>query len=423
MNEFIRKGNKYYRNNSDGTQTQVTPTKEGYFTWIQPDGKRVRSQKKYKITPIQPKKEESFWNKLGKGFVNATIGASVAEAPAVQTANGWYMDDNGDWKQDPERPGSKQLRPALAAIGAAGAAATMGPAIVSAAYSVPEIAGALNLYGAYEGLTNLAGDNGIKKTYNKFQQGDYLGGVKSAAGDVFDLAGIYGTSKAIVNPILRGELKYVPFYLNTNKVINPRERQLARRWSQEKDSELLGESIIDTPLGGESYFRAESQLYPRQYGGKGFLDYSDSENYFMSYGLPWIEHQHSPLIYEFPRRTFGTLEATTSKGIVRPGTLVTKQGREALREASYRRTGPVRDPGYESLMGEQRIGNVDRPLINSNKYGSVYDTDPEYLRLHQGNQTVIPGSKMKDALMNSEYKIWQQDPITGSWWYQIHVPK
>lgn len=120
--QFIRKGNNYYRNNSDSTQTQVIPTQNGYFTWVQPDGKKVRSQKKYKITSTSPKKEESFWSKLGKGFVNATIGASVAEAPAIQIANGWYIDDDGNWKQDTERPGAKQLRPALAAIGATGAA-------------------------------------------------------------------------------------------------------------------------------------------------------------------------------------------------------------------------------------------------------------------------------------------------------------
>lgn len=91
MSEFVKKGNKYFRNNSDGTQTEVTPTKDGYFTWTQPDGKKVRSQKKYKITTLEAsssQEEPSLWDKVKKGFVNATIGASVAEAPAIQTANG-----------------------------------------------------------------------------------------------------------------------------------------------------------------------------------------------------------------------------------------------------------------------------------------------------------------------------------------------
>jgi hypothetical protein len=61
------------------------------------------------------------------------------------------------------------------------------PEALGLAYSVPEIAGALNLYGAYEGLGKLTSSEGVAKTYNKFKSGDYLGGTKSLGGDVLDI--------------------------------------------------------------------------------------------------------------------------------------------------------------------------------------------------------------------------------------------
>lgn len=81
MSEFIKKGSKYYRNNSDNTQTEVTPTKEGYFTWIQPDGTKVRSKKRYKI---QLQKEPSFMRKVSNwalarsGGTNNILGGAIS---------------------------------------------------------------------------------------------------------------------------------------------------------------------------------------------------------------------------------------------------------------------------------------------------------------------------------------------------------
>lgn len=102
MGEFVRKGNNYYRNNSDGTQTQVTPTEDGYFHWVQPDGKRVRSQKRYKIDPIADFTIDEYGNayqwgrplsperKVIKGdasenFLNNLMagGAGIARAAAI----------------------------------------------------------------------------------------------------------------------------------------------------------------------------------------------------------------------------------------------------------------------------------------------------------------------------------------------------
>lgn len=68
---------------------------------------------------------------------------------------------------------------------------------LGAAYAVPEIAGAMNLYGAYEGIGRLTSDEGVSKTYNKFKSGDYIGGAKSLGGDVLDVAMSYPAFNAV----------------------------------------------------------------------------------------------------------------------------------------------------------------------------------------------------------------------------------
>lgn len=54
MSEFVKVGDRYLRNNSDGSQHEVTLGDDGYFHWITPDGQKVRSQKKYKRIPTLP---------------------------------------------------------------------------------------------------------------------------------------------------------------------------------------------------------------------------------------------------------------------------------------------------------------------------------------------------------------------------------
>lgn len=68
-----------------------------------------------------------------------------------------------------------------------GALATA-PIMAEAYAASPLIAGAMNLYGAYEGLGRLTSDEGVAKTVDKFGQGDWKGGLKSLGGDVFDVA-------------------------------------------------------------------------------------------------------------------------------------------------------------------------------------------------------------------------------------------
>lgn len=121
MGNFIYKNNKYYRNNSDGTQTEVTPTKEGYFTWIQPDGQKVRTKETYIgfINSHQSKQEKSFLSKMWDGFISASMNSVTGDpsSSAVAYASGWDRDKNGNMTQTLERqisPGVTQLRDNLA---------------------------------------------------------------------------------------------------------------------------------------------------------------------------------------------------------------------------------------------------------------------------------------------------------------------
>ena len=56
-------------------------------------------------------------------------------------------------------------------------------------YNTPGIKQAADTYFTYEGLKNLTGDNGVKKTVDLFKNKEYAKGVKSAIGDAMDAAG------------------------------------------------------------------------------------------------------------------------------------------------------------------------------------------------------------------------------------------
>lgn len=133
MSEFIRKNGKWYRNNSDGTQTQVIKGEDNHFYWTQSDGKKVRSSKAYKFTPI---KKESTWDKVKQGLKNFGHYSAMGENPAGYTSEGWKLEDNGNFENRPTK-GSEQLRvingiAGLTALSGYGGAAALSatPAIV-----------------------------------------------------------------------------------------------------------------------------------------------------------------------------------------------------------------------------------------------------------------------------------------------------
>lgn len=144
MSEFIKKGNKYYRNNSDGTQTHVTPTQDGYFTWTQPDGKKVRSQKRYKISTTSQKKERkpSLWDSFKTALRNFGAYSATSEpgGSAIQTSEGTQINNDGSFTYNKPTEGSEQLRKIIGMIGLSGLAGYGGGAALSYIPAiVPEI--------------------------------------------------------------------------------------------------------------------------------------------------------------------------------------------------------------------------------------------------------------------------------------------
>lgn len=114
MSEFVRKDNKWLRNNSDGTQTQVY-YKDGYFYWRQSDGKLVRSNKKYNVTTKS--KQKSTIQKIGDFLTNTSIQASVVDNPSVMIASGYERNKDGSWNVNPTSKGASQLRKDLTNLG------------------------------------------------------------------------------------------------------------------------------------------------------------------------------------------------------------------------------------------------------------------------------------------------------------------
>lgn len=110
--KFIKKDGKYYRFNSDNTQTEVQ-LKDGYFHWTQPDKVKVRVKLDNNLTDMD--KSESLLNKIGRIFTNATIGAANADSPAVMTASGWSRNKDGSWSQTDSK-GAQELRRNLAVL-------------------------------------------------------------------------------------------------------------------------------------------------------------------------------------------------------------------------------------------------------------------------------------------------------------------
>lgn len=94
MAEFERKNGKWVRNNSDGTQTQVTRGSDNRFYWTQPDGKKVKSKKAYKFKAVTKTKEDvPLWKRVMAGFVmggNGDPGSS-----AIQVASGFSLNPDG----------------------------------------------------------------------------------------------------------------------------------------------------------------------------------------------------------------------------------------------------------------------------------------------------------------------------------------
>lgn len=182
--------------------------------------------------------------------------------------------------------------------------------------------------------------------------------------------------------------------------------KVARAYANQAWSNFL------TTKNGDAYYRMSKSAET----GKRAAD----EEFFISHTTPWEEFSGRGTdteigvkhLYEFPTKTFGRLEATTDKGI-KTGKDVTEVGKSHLlygNTASGKR-GPVRivnDKTAKILdIDSHVIGNVERPL----KSNGMYDKTPFYEDIYQGNQTVVKGSQLNDAVLNTDYKVYSQTPF------------
>lgn len=199
---------------------------------------------------------------------------------------------------------------------------------------------------------------------------------------------------SIVNTIERG-------------LSNPKNvHNVARAYANQNWSNFLATK------NGDAYYRMSKAA---ETGKK-----ASNEEFFISHTTPWEEFSGKGTdtkiginyLYEFPTKTFGKLEATTSKGI-KTGKDVTEIGKNHLLygNTATGKRGKVRvlnDKDAKSLnMDSHIIGNIERPL----KANGFYDTMPFYENIHQGNQTIVKGSQLNNAILNTEYNVYSNTPF------------
>lgn len=145
-----------------------------------------------------------------------------------------------------------------------------------------------------------------------------------------------------------------------------------------------------------------------------------NEDFFISHTTPWEEFSGSgtdtkigiDYLYEFPTKTFGKLEATSSKGI-KTGKDITEIGKNHLlygntATGKREKVRVLSDKAAKALnMDSHIIGNVERPL----KANGFYDTMPFYENINQGNQTVVKGSQLNNAILNTDYNVYSNTPF------------
>jgi hypothetical protein len=157
--------------------------------------------------------------------------------------------------------------------------------------------------------------------------------------------------------------------------------------------------------------------------------YSPKENYFVSHTTPWEEFSgmkgiedpamigknlptfHNRL-YEFPSKTFGTRKSSSWEGAL-GDTNVDVMGKNHLYygDTSSGVRGPVRvisDTNADYLgISPYKIGIKDRPLT----INGLYDKTPVYEDIYMGNQTVLNGKELQEAIQNSTYNIFDHTPL------------
>ena len=193
----VAKAQKFIDNNYPN---KILEEGDTYFVKSKSKSKPKQESQQPEQESQQPKKKLRYASEdlpiyldLGRKGIDRYIG-SAAPSPAVQRAydeigmnpivnNVRVENMKKAWETNPE-----YMQHAWTDTGnQVGIAASL--PIVGMAYGLsPLISGAMNLYGAYEGLGRLTSDEGVAKTFNKFSQGDWKGGLQSLGGDALDVA-------------------------------------------------------------------------------------------------------------------------------------------------------------------------------------------------------------------------------------------
>ena len=205
----------FYRISDDG-EIQYTPQKGVHYVYGFVPGKKYLDIDIGESTRIGEYPElwndaiwDNFWNitnlkntvpdvELNTKATIPTINVIASEDPTIQKqlSNAAVNDINKEAADEQVRKGlsGKEYAKLAALLGAGAVASYGGAAALPWLWSTfgPEALGALNLYGAHEGLfgdSGLLTENGINKTYNLYKQGDYEGALWSGLGDSVNLVG------------------------------------------------------------------------------------------------------------------------------------------------------------------------------------------------------------------------------------------
>lgn len=161
-------------------------------------------------------------------------------------------------------------------------------------------------------------------------------------------------------------------------------------------------------INGDNYYRLQKK--------KGADSYMDDEKLYVSHTTPWEEFipegseasAHN-VLYELPTSLLGRRRGSNHKGAI-GDRMVDEIGFDHLmygnRSSGRRDFVRVIDDENANKLGMDPfiIGISDRPLTNR----GFYNNNPYYENVLQGNQTVIEGRELKDALTNGIYNLYEK---------------
>lgn len=200
---FVRPGDRGVRlhlPNGKSIRFDTAAQAQSYIDTNYPDGSLERYTGKPQAEPQSPPKKVHYASEdlpiyidSGRKGIDRLIGSAAPSPEFMRAYNRIGMDPifndvrvenmRRAWKNNPE-----YMQYAWTDTGNQVGAVAALPILGWAYGASPYVAGAMNLYGAYEGLGRLTSDEGVAKTWNKFSQGDWKGGLQSLGGDAFDVA-------------------------------------------------------------------------------------------------------------------------------------------------------------------------------------------------------------------------------------------